>query len=373
MPRSIRSTLQPGPLRLRLAGLALLGCVLAACDGGPAAPGPQPPQESLLFVGADQWIGSTFDVFRVPAVTGLPENLTRDPRAGYDDLALSPDGNRVLFTRGGDCDLHEMNTDGTGRRALTRFDPGGADGCASRPRWSRDGSRIAFHDQPTIGWPSIRVVEADGSGGRVISSAVPEAPSGLLSLRGWSPDGRVAIERRTIVNCAYRVRVYLVEPDGSSAVPLFTDPEDHSPWWSPDGSKVAFIRGTGEVMTLHVMNADGSEVRSFSRWSGLALLGPARFETWVWSPWSPDGKWLVFAEAQYGRPWLVIAGVDQVSQEGLVWSDWEPRFKGWSPSGTWIAFTSKGSLYRMNRARGSLRAVAYGVGRDAPAAWLPAP
>ena len=58
---------------------------------------------------------------------------------------------------------------------------------------------------------------------------------------------------------------------------------DTDPAWSPDGSKIAFVRN-GE---LHVMNADGS--------GGTVLVGPG-FPSRVADPeWSPSGSEIAFS------------------------------------------------------------------------------
>ncbi|UCE18146.1 MAG: PD40 domain-containing protein [Gemmatimonadota bacterium] len=57
--------------------------------------------------------------------------------------------------------------------------------------------------------------------------------------------------------------------------------EDHGPRFSPDGKKIAFIRGNGEMWT---MNRDGSgEKRILEGWAEPTFT------------WSPDSKWITFS------------------------------------------------------------------------------
>src|SRR5262249_36369093 len=51
--------------------------------------------------------------------------------------------------------------------------------------------------------------------------------------------------------------------------------------WSPDGSRLAFVKGRGD---LCVMNADGTFEKTV-----LKGWNPPEYD------WSPDGKWLVYA------------------------------------------------------------------------------
>jgi dipeptidyl aminopeptidase/acylaminoacyl peptidase len=73
--------------------------------------------------------------------------------------------------------------------------------------------------------------------------------------------------------------ILAINPDGSGRVRLTsTDDEiESNPAWSPDGRRVAFIRGDGSV---YVMNADGSAIRRVTEpRAGVEAPG-----------WSPDER-----------------------------------------------------------------------------------
>jgi Tol biopolymer transport system component len=63
--------------------------------------------------------------------------------------------------------------------------------------------------------------------------------------------------------------VYTVNPDGSELAKITNNPAiDMSPAWSPDGTKIAFMRNDAMVSAsgfnnedIYVMNADGTEQR----------------------------------------------------------------------------------------------------------------
>lgn len=98
---------------------------------------------------------------------------------------------------------------------------------------------------------------------------------------------------------------------------------------SPDGTRIAWVQGTGNVF---VADADGSSPREvFPCWDKPTF------------DWSPDGKWLAIAaeDAESNRDiWLVSA---DGSRKPVNLTD-HPAFDGspkWSPDGRWLVFSSR--------------------------------
>ena len=130
----------------------------------------------------------------------------------------------------------------------------------------------------------------------------------------WSPDGqRIAFVRGD--------GIHVMNADGSDAVRLTTG-DDNDPAWSPDGRRIAFVRGDD----IHVMNADGSDAVRLTR-SGDDN-SPA---------WSPDGRRIAFARGDNVDDIHVMnadgSGVERLTRSG----GWYPA---WSPDGQRIAFFS---------------------------------
>lgn len=86
---------------------------------------------------------------------------------------LGSDG-RIAFVRNGN--IFSIKPDGTGLAKLTSF------GQASGPRWSPNGTRLAFIDRGNL-W----IMNANGSKKRRITNAAPVYTDGRPT---WSPDGR---------------------------------------------------------------------------------------------------------------------------------------------------------------------------------------
>ncbi len=49
-----------------------------------------------------------------------------------------------------------------------------------------------------------------------------------------------------------------MNPDGSSQTPITSGPNDEDPAWSPDGTKIVFVKFGGGQFDIYVMNANGS-------------------------------------------------------------------------------------------------------------------
>ncbi|HSC51398.1 MAG TPA: hypothetical protein VLD16_14135, partial [Gaiellaceae bacterium] len=103
---------------------------------------------------------------------------------------------------------------------------------------------------------------------------------------------------------------------------------DQWPTWSPDGSRLAFVRGKDAGAELYVVGAGGKGLRRLTR-NHVEDATPS---------WSPDGRLIVFASkrARTGPfSLLVIPAAGGVASRVGGVRGGEPA---WSPDGTRIAF-----------------------------------
>ncbi len=194
---------------------------------------------------------------------------------------------KIVFTAEGD--IFVMNDDGSRRRRLTH----NTTGKDRHPRWSPDGTQIAFsrdmdkaHDTSS----EIFMMNSDGSDPQRLTdnNAIEGSPS-------WSSDGtQIAFtSTRTgrwavfVIEVATRAERLLVE--GAS-----------SPDWSPDGTQIVFENflnhGNGIApKTLAVVDADGQH------WRALLPDPPLNAPpTFAFRPrWSADGQRILFEDSEW--------------------------------------------------------------------------
>ncbi|HEY7344276.1 MAG TPA: hypothetical protein VH620_01860 [Gaiella sp.] len=244
----------------------------------------------------------------------------------------SPDGRRIAFQRGvpgGKVELHVVNADGSGERAL-----GSAKTWCSSV-WSPDGSTLAVatgRDRRS----ELLVVNADGSG-TVTLKRVPTQPANWCAVddAAWSPDGR-----KLVFTGGFgwqSSEVYVVNADGSGLRRLTRNrAPDFGPSWSPDGRKITFVTDRSGDLAYYgskpgnfetfVVNPDGSGQARLTRSTGIA--------------WSPNGRRFAFARDGF----VYVANADGSGERRLMPIPMRGTKRGysgvesWSPDGRYIAF-----------------------------------
>jgi len=246
---------------------------------------------------------------------------------------------KLVFTRDRPQEggyLWTMNPDGSNRTQLTFESDRGPNLPSymyvydSGPKWSPDGTRIAFssdRDYDSAEPYTIYIMDYPSrSVQRLILNQLTELCAGVGHFE-WSPDGSKFVLVVVSNSChgPSSTNIYTVNTDGSGLVRLTNDVgvADYYPTWSPDGSQIAFLSGdpVQGYTTIQVMNADGSNRRQI-------------LSSYSWTAhWSPDGSKILFAYA--GQ--LYTVKPDGTDLRQLTHPPTYYSYGRWSPDGKKIA------------------------------------
>ena len=218
-----------------------------------------------------------------------------------------------------------MNEDGSGRKKVTnRY---GWDGM---PRWSPDGSKIAFvsemHSNPGETSYEISVINADGSGMKQLTDSTTwntnsntsdeDERMGWNSAPTWSPDSSRILFASNRDSASTSPILYIMNADGTDQKKfgLFFDVDGTGANWSPVTNQIVFVRGSATKGDIWVM--DGG--------SPFPLLTAKKLTTNLdnnSSPvWSSDGKQIAYVSDTYGKDNIFIMNADGTGVLRLTYS-----------------------------------------------------
>jgi eukaryotic-like serine/threonine-protein kinase len=215
--------------------------------GDPKGSDPKPLTTSTYTDRSPAWIAGTHSLVFSSNRTGayglwrfdVPENQYRQLTQGkYDDQpTVSPDGKQIVYTawQSGRPALWRVPVAGGSPERLTDMQ-------TRAPQYSPDGSQLlceAKSDSPDGEWHFVFLSPTDGSVfGQIPASAVP-----VSGRTRWMPDGKTLAFVRNQNGVS---NLWTFDPQTGKTARLTDFREDQimNFAWSPDGSQVAFIRGS---------------------------------------------------------------------------------------------------------------------------------
>ena len=224
----------------------------------------------------------------------------------------------------GDKEIWEMDYDGANQRQLTHLRT-----ISLTPRWSPDGSRIAFTCYvPYRGAPSAQICMYSTLTNRLI--AFPHFP-GTTTAPAWSPDGT---KLAFMSSRGGGTELYESNSDGTHMQQItYSAGVNTSPVFNPKtGQQIVFVSDRVGDPVLYLANADGSKVQKIDLPDMGYVVDPA---------WSPNGQLLAFS---WRRPTgnYDIYVMDIVSHQLVELTKDEGRNERptWAPDGRHLAFES---------------------------------
>lgn len=253
------------------------------------------------------------------------------------DCEISPDGRHVIFAvqrvdkekEKTYSNLWIVPTAGDGDPRQFTY----GDQVDSQPKWSPDGSRIAFvSNRQAEDQPQIHVIPFGGGEARPLTDL-----KGEFATFEWSPDGtqlvcqfrkkdQAAIEReedeqkkklgvvsRHVTRAFFKLdgrgflpeecwHLWTIDADTGEGTQLTSGDVHDETWpsWSPDGSEIVFLSNRSEdpdldpdAVDLFVMPAAGGDFRKIEM-----PVGP-KFDP----GFSPDGRWIAYAGREGRGEW----------------------------------------------------------------------
>jgi dipeptidyl aminopeptidase/acylaminoacyl peptidase len=236
---------------------------------------------------------------------------------GVSDPRLRPGGEEVAYVLWSiDGEENEYRTSiwvarVDGSEPPRRFTTGKND---AQPRWSPDGTHLAFVSKRDTDCRQLYVMPAGGGEPQVLTALKEDAAEAA-----WSPDGTRIVFSARVRDAEYeeedekkrqprrfkrllykldsvgwtgdrRRHLYVVPADGSAEAKQITegDFEESHPTWTPDGQSIAFASARNEdwdielLSDIYVVPAEGGEPERLTP-GDSAHYAPS---------YSPDGRWL---------------------------------------------------------------------------------
>lgn len=285
--------------------------ILAATPEPTPASTPTPTPRQTVLPG-EAWLafqgdngGGTYGV-RLVRPDGTDTFFPTDTAEGTEQLHpdWSPDGMRLVFSTMGTAarDLWVTDADGGNPDHIVVCDT-----CAQadEPAWSPDGRTIAFHRQALVGDTTVSTLELYDVATRQSRVVLTAARGYAFYAPRWSPDGT-----RIVAENVHDGGGQLVVVDLTAKTPKAVRITDDGYWpanpdWSPDGTRIVFFAPLDparfdDESDLWTIEPDGSgltQLTHFAATHGLA----------VHPDWSPDGTRITFVKGTVGSsdPWVM--------------------------------------------------------------------
>jgi imidazolonepropionase-like amidohydrolase/Tol biopolymer transport system component len=332
------------------------------------APPAAPPREAGDKAEASKWNVET------PRGLKLGKVPISTDEGTWMNVDVSPDGTRIAFDMLGDIYVMPI-----GGGTPTRVAAGLA--YEQQPRWSPDGSRIAFVSDRG-GGDNIWIMGADGSNAKQLT----KEDFRLLNQPSWSPDGRYIVAKKhfTTTRSLGTGEVWLYHVDGGTGVQLVKrvnekhQKELGEPTFAPDGKHIYFTRNITPGGTFQYAQDSNRALFAIERYeleTGETHQVTAGNGGAVRPNPSPDGKYLAFVRRERAKSKLYVRDLASGNERKLLDLPDQDMQETWAVTGVYpnmdwtadsreIVLWSGGKIRRVPVAGGEASDIPFRVADD---------
>ena len=195
------------------------------------------------------------------------------------------------------------------------------------PTWRHDDSLIAYDARDGNDVSRIYIV-------KILDSSVRVFTSGQNAFRPcWSKNGsKIAYISQN--------SVFVKDINGGSAQKVEGSEGAWNPEWNADGTKILFTT-PGSNATVNIIKEDGSNLQKL-------FTTPSSGE--VWTKWSPDNSHIIYDKESGDNSNLFVYELSTGNENALTTSN-DCRFLDWSPNELFIVYVEGDNLWEMKLAR----------------------
>lgn len=272
-------------------------------------------------------VGLHHQIFAMPTERAGEIRIT----ATLDDCTepqYSPDGQHLVYVRG--HALWIANADGSNARELTDHPSGN-----SHPRWSPDGSRIAFLSRRR-GWTHIWTIAAGDARPTQITRGEFDVANPV-----WSQDGKWLAYDSWRADDIQTRAVYLISSNGGDEQLVSANGSwSGTATFSPDGRTLAFLSDQTGWFHIYLYDTQLHITHQLTR--GEFEDGGSHFyeiDPRGGPTFSPNGEQIAFVRHREGKidVWVVDVATGDARRISSI--DGQHRLIGWLPDGKRIAAT----------------------------------
>jgi Tol biopolymer transport system component/DNA-binding winged helix-turn-helix (wHTH) protein len=282
------------------------------------------PDSKTLVYGPAWSENEPAGLFLVDIDNPVPRRLLSSPPHTLDDgPAFSRDGKKIAFARNtslGTKDLYVVSVSGGEAQRITYLNAN-----LGGPVWTTDDKNIIFWGSTGgSGWNlDLYSVPATGGTPERLPFAAHNESSPTISRDG----SKLAYVQSQFDPNIWRVALS-AQRDSPKQFIASTWFED-APDFSPDGTRISFLSERDGSLAIWICNADGS--------NPVRLMGPDGPNI---PRWSPSGDRIAFDSRSAGRHQIYVVDARGGKPLQLTFGDFNSQTPSWSADGKWVYFGS---------------------------------